>query len=40
VAFATLERSLGSATTFAVTVEAERVDSPTTDPVLVASLEG
>lgn len=40
VAIATLERALGSATTFAVTVEAERVDAPTTDPVLVASLEG
>jgi hypothetical protein len=37
---ATLERDLGSATTFAVTVEAERVESPTSDPVLVASLEG
>lgn len=40
VAFATLERGLGSATTFAVTVEARRVDAPTSDPVLVASLEG
>ena len=40
VAFATLERDLGSATTFAVTVEAERVEAPTSDPVLVASLEG
>lgn len=40
VAMVTLERELGSATTFAVTVEAERVDSPTSEPVLVASLEG
>ncbi|HEX7173369.1 MAG TPA: anti-sigma factor [Candidatus Limnocylindria bacterium] len=40
VAFATLERELGSATTFAVTVESGRVDAPTSDPVLVASLEG
>lgn len=40
VAFATLERALGSATTFAVTVEAARVDAPTSDPVLVARLEG
>jgi anti-sigma-K factor RskA len=40
LAMATLERDLGSATTFAVTVEAERVESPTSDPVLVASLEG
>ena len=31
---------LGDATTFAVTVESERVDAPTSDPVLVASLEG
>lgn len=35
-----LEHDLGGATTFAVTVEAERVDQPTSDPVLVASLEG
>ena len=35
-----LEHSLGGAATFAVTVEAERVDQPTSDPVLVASLEG
>lgn len=35
-----LERELGTATTFAVTVEAERVSSPTGDPVLVATLEG
>jgi anti-sigma-K factor RskA len=40
VAMATLERAIGSATTFAVTVEAERVDAPTSEPVLVASLEG
>jgi anti-sigma-K factor RskA len=36
----TLEEPIGSATTFAVTVEAERVESPTSDPVLVATLEG
>lgn len=35
-----LERELGPAMTFAVTIEAERVSSPTTEPVLVASLEG
>jgi anti-sigma factor RsiW len=35
-----LERAIGPATTFAVTVEAGRVDAPTSDPVLVASLEG
>lgn len=35
-----LERELGSATTFAVTIEAGRVSSPTSDPVLVAALEG
>lgn len=40
VAIATLERALESATTFAVTIEAERVDAPTSEPVLVASLEG
>ena len=34
-----LERELGPATTFAVTIEAERVDSPTSEPVLVATLE-
>jgi anti-sigma factor RsiW len=35
-----LDRDLGGAATFAVTVEAERVEAPTTEPVLVASLEG
>jgi anti-sigma-K factor RskA len=35
-----LEQAIGPATTFAVTVEAERVEAPTSDPVLVASLEG
>ena len=34
-----LERELGPATTFAVTIEAERVDAPTSEPVLVATLE-
>jgi anti-sigma-K factor RskA len=40
VALVTLERELGSATTFAVTVETSRVSAPTTEPVLVASLDG
>ena len=40
VALVELEHDLGAATTFAVTVEAERVDAPTSDPVLVATLEG
>lgn len=40
VALVTLEREIGAATTFAVTVESERVDEPTTEPVLVANLEG
>jgi anti-sigma-K factor RskA len=35
-----LEHDLGNATIFAVTVEQQRVDAPTSDPVLVASLEG
>lgn len=35
-----LEHDLAGAATFAVTVEAERVEAPTSDPVLVASLEG
>lgn len=34
-----LERELGPATTFAVTIEAERVSSPTSEPVLVAALD-
>lgn len=34
-----LEREIGPATTFAVTIEAERVSSPTTEPVLVATLD-
>ena len=38
VALVTLERDLGSATSFAITVESERVDAPTSEPVLVASL--
>ncbi len=40
VALVPLEREIGPATTFAVTVEEGRVDTPTSDPVLVASLEG
>lgn len=39
VAVVTLEQPLEGATVFAVTVEAERVDAPTSDPVLVATLE-
>ena len=35
-----LEEDLDDATTFAVTVESQRVDAPTSAPVLVASLEG
>lgn len=35
-----LERRLADAAAFAVTVEAERVDAPTSEPVLIASLEG
>lgn len=40
VAIVELERELGPATVFAVTIEEERVSSPTSEPVLVASLEG
>ena len=36
----TLERSLADATTFAITVETERVEAPTTEPVLIANLAG
>lgn len=39
IAAVTLERVLGEATAFAVTVERERVDAPTSEPVLVASLQ-
>jgi anti-sigma-K factor RskA len=39
VALVPLERGVGEATTFAVTVETERVAAPTADPVLVARLE-
>jgi anti-sigma-K factor RskA len=35
-----LEENLDDATTFAVTVEQQRVEAPTSAPVLVASLEG
>jgi anti-sigma-K factor RskA len=35
-----LERSVGDATAFAVTVERERVGAPTSEPVLIAPLEG
>jgi len=38
VAFVELEQALGTATTFAVTVEPHRVDAPTSDPVLVAAI--
>ena len=35
-----LERPAGDAVAFAVTVEVDRVDAPTSEPVLIASLEG
>ena len=37
---APLEIEIGDAAAFAVTVEEERVDAPTTDPVLLGTLEG
>ena len=40
VAVVPLERGLGGFTTFAITVESQRVSSPTSKPVLVASLGG
>lgn len=40
VALVELDQALGAATTFAVTIERERVDAPTSDPVLVATIEG
>jgi len=39
VALVTLERDLEGATTFAVTVETERVDQSVNDPVMVAALD-
>lgn len=36
----TLERALGGASAFAVTVESERVEAPTSEPVLVGTLGG
>jgi len=39
LALVTLERDLEGATTFAVTVETERVDQSVNDPVLVAAIE-
>ena len=39
VAIATLERDLEGATTFAVTIETERVDQSVNDPVLLAALD-
>ena len=39
VALVTLERNLEGATTFAVTVETERVDQSVNDPVMVAAIE-
>ena len=39
LALVTLERPLEGATTFAVTVEAERVDAPTSEPVMVGALD-
>ncbi len=38
VALVTLERDLGNATTFAVTVETERVDQSANEPVMVAAI--
>lgn len=38
--FVELERELGPASVFAVTVEAERVRAPTTEPVMLATLGG
>ena len=40
IALVELERGLAGATTFAITVETGRVEAPTSEPVLVASLEG
>lgn len=40
VALVALEQGLGDATTFAVTVETERVEQPSSAPVIVAPLEG
>jgi anti-sigma-K factor RskA len=37
---AELERAIATATTFAVTVEEARVDQPTSEPVLLATLDG
>ena len=39
VTLVTLEQPLAGSTTFAITVETERVDAPTSDPVLVAPLD-
>jgi anti-sigma-K factor RskA len=39
VALVPLDEALGDAVTFAVTVEAERVEAPTGDPVVVAALD-
>ncbi len=40
LALVTLEQEIGASTVFAVTIETERVEAPTSEPVLVASLEG
>ena len=40
VAVVPVEQDLSGFQTFAVTVEAERVDAPTTDPVMVGTIEG
>ena len=37
--FVNLERGLGGASVFAVTVERERVDRPTSDPVIIAEID-
>ena len=39
ITLVTLERGLEDAAVFAVTVEAERVEQPTSDPVMVAALD-
>jgi anti-sigma-K factor RskA len=40
VAVVPVEDNLTGFQTFAVTVEAERVDAPTSDPVMVGTIEG
>ena len=40
VAVVPVEEDLAGFQTFAVTVETERVDAPTSDPVMVGTIEG